>query len=138
MYSVTKKMRFSYAHRLLNYRGKCELLHGHNGVAEITLSSEGLDKEDMVYDFTTIKAVVSEWVAEHLDHKILLRKGDPLLPVLKEHGQACFVMDSNPTAERIAQTIFDVALSKGLPVSEVTVWETESSCATYHGKARGV
>ena len=37
MYRVTKEIRFCYGHRLLNYSGECRHLHGHNGLAEITL-----------------------------------------------------------------------------------------------------
>jgi 6-pyruvoyltetrahydropterin/6-carboxytetrahydropterin synthase len=42
-----------------------------------------------------------------------------------------FTVDSNPTAERIARLIFDVASQQGLPVARVTVWETPTSWATY-------
>ena len=40
-------------------------------------------------------------------------------------------LDVNPTAENIARLIFDRAAAHGLPVTEVTLWETESSFATY-------
>jgi len=46
-------------------------------------------------------------------------------------GEPVFLLDSNPTAERIAQLIFDVSREQGLPVSRVTVWETPTSWATY-------
>ena len=34
--------------------------------------------------------------------------------------------------ERSAHTIFDYAVSQGLPVVEVHLWETDDSCASYH------
>ena len=40
-------------------------------------------------------------------------------------------MDANPTAENIAKLIFDYAASKGFPVVQVRLWETDNCCATY-------
>ena len=42
-----------------------------------------------------------------------------------------YLLDSNPTVERIARLIFDKAREQGLPVVRVTVWETPTSWATY-------
>ncbi len=131
MFKATKEIFFCYGHRLLNYAGKCRNLHGHNARAEVELAAERLDERHMVVDFDEIKAVVKSWIDEHIDHKMVLCKDDPLLPVLQQHGVACFVLDANPTAEALAKLIFDVAAERGFPVARVTVWETESSFATY-------
>src|SRR6267142_394553 len=48
-------------------------------------------------------------------------------------GEPIFVVDSNPTVERIARLIYDVSREQGLPVVRVTVWETPTSWATYTG-----
>jgi 6-pyruvoyltetrahydropterin/6-carboxytetrahydropterin synthase len=40
-------------------------------------------------------------------------------------------MDKNPTAENIAQLIFEKTREAGFPVTEVKLWETESCHATY-------
>ena len=37
MYEVTQEIPFCYGHRLLLHAGKCARLHGHNGVARLTL-----------------------------------------------------------------------------------------------------
>jgi 6-pyruvoyltetrahydropterin/6-carboxytetrahydropterin synthase len=42
MYRVSKSVSFCYGHRLLNYQGKCQHLHGHNARAVITLESNEL------------------------------------------------------------------------------------------------
>lgn len=131
MYQATKQIHFCYGHRLLNYAGKCRNLHGHNAKAEITLESDHLDDRAMVVDFDDIERLVKSWVDEHIDHKMLLAESDPLLPILREQGVECYVMQSNPTAEAIARMIYECALSQGFPVVEVTVWETETSFATY-------
>ncbi|MEO0249750.1 MAG: 6-carboxytetrahydropterin synthase [candidate division WOR-3 bacterium] len=133
MYKATKGIYFCYGHRLLNYGGKCKNLHGHNAKAEIELESETLDHRQMVSDFEDIERVVTSWIDENLDHRMLLSKDDPILPVLQERGVLCYVMDGNPTAEALAKVIFDYAAAQGFPVTRVSVWETESSYATYEG-----
>jgi 6-pyruvoyltetrahydropterin/6-carboxytetrahydropterin synthase len=62
---------------------------------------------------------------------MLLHKDDPLVPLLRKHDEPVFEMDIDPTAEAIARVICDYALSRGLPVSTVRLWETPSSIATY-------
>src|SRR5882757_10104149 len=99
MYQVTREIHFCYGHRLLNYKGKCKNLHGHNGLAVITVESEQLDELGMVTDFSNIKAIVSEWIDDNLDHRMILSEEDPLLPVLQNAGEPVFVMNVNPTAE---------------------------------------
>jgi 6-pyruvoyltetrahydropterin/6-carboxytetrahydropterin synthase len=71
------------------------------------------------------------WIDQELDHKMILRADDPLTAVLQGMGEPIFVVDSNPTVERIARLIFDVARERGLPVTRITVWETPTSWATY-------
>lgn len=133
MYRVTRELNFCYGHRLLNYDGKCRHLHGHNGRAVIALEAAQLDRLGMVVDFTRIKRVVSTWIDETLDHRMLLHKDDPVLPLLREQGEPVYVMDVNPTAENIARLIFDFARAQGFPVVEVQLWETENCFATYRG-----
>jgi len=53
------------------------------------------------------------------------------ISALQKMGEPVYLLDSNPTAERIAQLIFDKSREHGLPVSRVTVWETPTSWATY-------
>jgi 6-pyruvoyltetrahydropterin/6-carboxytetrahydropterin synthase len=86
----------------------------------------------MVMDFDEIKQTLKTWIDEALDHKMLLCKDDPLVKVLSDLGEPYFLMDSNPTAENIAKLIFEHAILKGFPVSEVRLWETETSYAVYH------
>ncbi|MCI0376339.1 MAG: 6-carboxytetrahydropterin synthase [Gemmataceae bacterium] len=134
MYQVTKELRFCYGHRLLDYDGKCRHLHGHNGRAVITLAASRLDSLGMVMDFSTIKRVVGGWIDANLDHRMLLRKDDPVLPSLRAQNEPVFLMDVNPTAENIAKLIYDFVASQAYPVVEVTLWETDDSFAVYRGK----
>ena len=131
MYRVSKSVSFCYGHRLLNYAGKCQHLHGHNARAVITLESSTLDERGMVEDFSEVKRLVWSWLDEEIDHTMLMRRDDPLLPVLREAGERVMVTDENPTAEVIARMIFDYVAAKGYLVTEVILWETETSYASY-------
>lgn len=131
MYKVTRCIEFCYGHRLLNYSGKCRHLHGHNAKAEIELYAEALDQLGMVRDFEVIKKVVQVWIDENLDHKMILCKDDPLIPSLNDLEESHFIIGQNPTAEAISKLIYDYASSQKLPVSEVRLWETPKSYATY-------
>ena len=133
MYSVTKRLDFCYGHRLLDYEGICKHPHGHNAVVEIEIQAETLDRRNMVTDFSDIKQVMKAWIDRELDHKMILRADDPLTRVLQDMGEPIFVVDSNPTVERIARLLFDVSREQGLPVTRITVWETPTSWATYTG-----
>jgi 6-pyruvoyltetrahydropterin/6-carboxytetrahydropterin synthase len=133
MYSVTKRLDFCYGHRLLDYEGICKHPHGHNAVVEIEIQAESLDRRNMVTDFSDIKNVMKAWIDRELDHKMILRADDPLTRTLQEMGEPIFVVDSNPTVERIARLLFDVSREQGLPVTRITVWETPTSWATYTG-----
>ena len=132
MFRVTKEIFFCYGHRLLNYAGKCRNLHGHNGKAVITLETprarparhgRGLHRDQAASSAT--------WIDDTLDHKMILHRDDPVLPELRRQGEPFVVIDVNPTAENIAKLIYDHAAAHGLPVMEVTLWETENSFATY-------
>jgi len=115
MFEVTIVREFSAAHRVEEYPGNCERLHGHNWKVEVTVRREALDPLGMVVDFRKLKEQTDR-VLESLDHTCL---ND--VPPFR---------GKSPTAENIAKYIFE-ELSKRGPVSRVDVFETESSSAAY-------
>jgi 6-pyruvoyltetrahydropterin/6-carboxytetrahydropterin synthase len=131
MYSATKRIDFCYGHRLLDYDGVCKHPHGHNAVVEVDVRTNDLDARCMVSDFGDIKRIVKGWIDEHIDHRMILRRDDPLVKPLQDLGEPVFLVDSNPTAEFLARIIFDYAASQNLPVQAVRVWETPTSYAAY-------
>jgi 6-pyruvoyltetrahydropterin/6-carboxytetrahydropterin synthase len=131
MFRVTESLEFCYGHRLLRYKGKCAHLHGHNGRLEVTVEARDLDGQSMVTDFSAIEKVVRSFVEQNLDHKLLLSKDDPLVEVLRAQKEPLYVMDDDPTAEAIARHVFERVRSAGLPVSEVRLFETPTSVASY-------
>ncbi len=116
MYEIKVKATFSAAHNLKNYRGKCELLHGHNWQVEAVFAYESLDVSGMAVDFRIANKLVKD-VTERLDHSYLNK-----LAILKK---------INPTSENIAKFIYDSVKKKNANLQSIAVWENEGSCATY-------
>ena len=131
MYHVSRQIDFCYGHRLLQYDGKCKHLHGHNGRAVISIAADKLDNLGMVMDFSDIKKVVSTWIDDELDHRMILHKDDPVVPMLRELGEPMYLIDENPTAENIAKLIFDFSTIQGYPVTRVDLWETRRCYASF-------
>ena len=131
MFKVTKEIHFCYGHRLLQYEGKCRYLHGHNARVEIEMESETLDHRGMVIDFNDVKERLQTWIDTTLDHKMLLHEQDPVIPLLKNVKEPMVLLKKNPTAEVLAQMVFEEAKGQGFPVTEVRFWETPTSFATY-------
>jgi 6-pyruvoyltetrahydropterin/6-carboxytetrahydropterin synthase len=131
MFTVSREIEFCYGHRLLHYPGKCRHLHGHNGRVTIAFAAQQLDAAGMVLDFSEIKRVLSGWIDDNLDHRMILERSDPAVPALQQLGEPLYLMDCSPTAENLAKLIFDVARQSGFPVVEVSLWETPRCSATY-------
>jgi 6-pyruvoyltetrahydropterin/6-carboxytetrahydropterin synthase len=129
MNHITKSVSFCYGHRLMNHPGKCKNLHGHNGTAEVTLAAAALNDQKMVADFGDLGKAMKTWLDANFDHKVILCSGDPLLKVLRGHGQECFETRDNPTAEIMAGLLFAEMKNLGFPVSAVRVWETATAVA---------
>jgi len=92
-WTIAKEFAFSASHVLegLPDGHQCGRLHGHNYLVELELAAEQLDDRGFVVDYGDL-APFKQWLDEHLDHRHL---NDQL--------------DGNPTAERMAATLYDVA-----------------------------
>lgn len=140
MIYVTRKIEFDAGHRVLHHEGKCAHLHGHRYVAEITVSSTGLDSISRVVDFSVIKSLVGRWVDENWDHNILLHPDDPLLSsenhfeVFGSKRPWVMPQGKNPTAEVMAEVLLKKAKElltdySSLTVSKVRLYETPNCWA---------
>lgn len=138
MFEIKKTLVVSIAHNLkLTYESKCQNLHGHDLKITVYCSSEELDENSMVVDFTAIKKLVSD----KLDHNYL-----------NEIEGVGFVFDrefvvtddetpkkiiKNPTAENLAQWVceqvnsFLVTSNPYALCFRVDVEETEGNLAIY-------
>lgn len=141
MTTVTRTFEWDAGHRVLGHEGKCKHLHGHRYKAEVTVVAPELDALGRVVDFGVLKDVVGRWVDEAWDHNLLLHKDDPLWraavwdPAVLQGKEAYCMPNGNPTAENIAQELYDVArrllLALGFEVIKVRVWETPNCFADY-------
>ena len=90
MYIIDKTFEFCYGHRVwtqkldANYANDlkcaCRHLHGHEGKVQVFLEAEEL-KDGMVTDFRHLEWL-KKWLNDHIDHKFVMDKNDPLLDVL--------------------------------------------------------
>lgn len=116
MYEIKIKTNFSAAHNLKDYKGKCERLHGHNWNIEAVFAFDSVDKGGMAIDFHDAKSLLSSVIAG-LDHSYL--------------NEVDKLKGANPTSENIAKFIFDAVKAKNKSIKSISVWENDSSCATY-------
>ena len=120
MYEVTIKKTFSAAHILKEIGGRCEELHGHNFLVEVSVSAPELNKEGLLIDFRVLKKWTHD-ILETLDHKYL--------------NEVDYFKDINPSSEQVARLIYDRIAEKAIPegytVSRVTVWESDNARVSY-------
>jgi len=109
---------FAAAHRLREFGGKCEGLHGHNWKVEVEVQAEETGPTGVVIDFAVLKQALSA-VLDELDHKDLN---------CHEHFNRV-----NPSSEELARYIFGCLKDKVAPakLARVTVWESHEACASY-------
>ncbi len=131
MFTVSEEVTFCYGHRLMDYVGRCARIHGHNARVELVLGSATLDRRGFVMDFGDLEEVAKRFLDETLDHRLLLRRDDPVIPSLAAAGEVFVALDENPTAEFLARFIFEALTQKGIPLKAIRFWETATSVATY-------
>ena len=123
MYTLRVEGAFEAAHRVVNYPGKCDRLHGHNWVVEATFQGRELDELGMLIDFKIAKKALAA-ILDDFDHYYL-------------NDFPPFNAGVNPTAENLARIIFErlvaceeVAASPA-ELAALTVWESPKSSVTY-------
>ena len=121
MYEILIKGDFSSAHNLRGYKGKCEALHGHSWKVEARFEKEDLNDIGISVDFVVLKARLKD-ILKKLDHAYLNK-----IDAFKT---------KNPSAENISRFIYEKLKGsikeKGLFLKSVSVWESETACATYY------
>jgi 6-pyruvoyltetrahydropterin/6-carboxytetrahydropterin synthase len=120
MFELKVVNHFAAAHQLAMVAKKCENLHGHNWKIEVFVKGDKLGEDGLLIDFKLVKRA-TEQVTERLDHTFL--------------NDLDYFKEINPSSENIAKYIFN-EISQNLnnpdiSVSRITVWESDSACATY-------
>ena len=120
MFEITTEAHFSAAHRLRNYNGPCENLHGHNWAVRASVRCEALDKSGLGIDFKILKRGLKA-VLDEFDHSDINEVFDPL--------------GLSPSSENIAKYIYGklnaLLAGDGVKAFRVEVQETPGNSAAY-------
>lgn len=137
--TVTRRLEWDAAHRVLKHESKCATLHGHHYVALITCEASSLDDCDRVIDFGVIKERVGTWIDENLDHTTIVNwKDNDLIEFCKRDElvngrRRAFIVNGEPTAETLAEVVLRKAHSllhdTGVRVTAVEIYETPNCSA---------
>jgi 6-pyruvoyltetrahydropterin/6-carboxytetrahydropterin synthase len=113
---LRREFTFDAAHRLTQYHGKCENLHGHTYKMSVDIKGYP-DSEGMIIDFIRVKEIVGEEIISKFDHAYL----NDILP--------------QPSAENIARYSFEklAPLLEGPnhSLEAIEVWETARSSVVF-------
>lgn len=140
---ITRRIEFDAGHRIPNHKSQCRHLHGHRYAMEISLSgeviqTEGAAEQGMVMDFSDVKNIALEKIANVWDHAFLVYKGDAeVLNFLGGiPGHKTVVLNSVPTAENLAAEAFKVldaayvdVYGNHLRLERVRIYETPNNWA---------
>jgi|WetSurSiteA1Bulk_404760.scaffolds.fasta_scaffold153396_1 6-pyruvoyltetrahydropterin/6-carboxytetrahydropterin synthase len=120
VFTLGVKDAFSAAHRLEDYHGKCEALHGHNYAVEALFCGNALGSDGLLIDFTILKGYLKT-VSDGLDHRYL--------------NELPFFRTRATSSENLAAYIFgqlkDLVKEEGVSLQEVRVWESDKAYAGY-------
>lgn len=133
MFEVSVEETFSAGHALRGYRGKCENIHGHNYKVQVTLRGPELGSIGLLFDFKDLKDAIHATIRK-LDHQFL-NEVPPFDSI-------------NPSAENLARYFYEEVgrvLAENGPqgnpsapcsVKQVTVWESDTTTASYFADER--
>ncbi len=109
-WELVVKEKFSSAHFLEHYKGKCEKMHGHTFEVEVYFRVMELNKSGIGIDFTELKNYLKDLLP---DHKVLNE-----------------IFDFSPSAENLSR-YFYYKIKEKYPVSKVMVWESDNAGSLY-------
>lgn len=134
--TIMRRIPFCAGHRLVGHDGMCAHLHGHNYVADITVTGDSQDEVGRVIDFKELKTRCKGWIDENWDHGFVIwDQDDNAIEVLKlAKPVRYFLLPYNPTSENLAKYLLEVVCPKildgtGARAIAVKIWESEESCA---------
>ena len=131
---ITRRERFSSAHRLLNHNlseldnkkiyDKCFELHGHNYELFVTISGEINEKTGFVVDLKDLKSIIIDKVINKLDHKYI--------------NDVDFMKQKITTTENLCVQVWleieQPITNLGGTLYKIKIQETENNYFEYFGK----
>jgi 6-pyruvoyltetrahydropterin/6-carboxytetrahydropterin synthase len=142
MINVTKEFEWDMAHRLENYDGQCNNVHGHRYRMLVTFARNDEDvKDGMVLDFKELKSIVKP-VIDVLDHSFVYNINDKDSKkiasfMFKTINQKLFHFEFRTTAENMAKWFYQElnqslkAAKKDYKCTKIVLFETPTCFAKY-------
>ncbi len=107
---LSRNFHFDAAHKVIDYNGKCENLHGHTYLLKVTITGP-LKKDSMVLDFAILKKETEKLINGYLDHKYL----NDLFENPTTENIAIFIFEKlRESFEKYGCEIYEVSLSEGI------------------------
>ena len=113
---VRRRFCFEAAHRLPRHEGKCRELHGHSYQLLVSVDRPLDESSGMVIDFSDLKGIVRRQVVDSLDHRCVNDLID------------------NPTAEHMAEWIWQRLQGRLPGLAEIELRETRDCSVVYRGE----
>lgn len=150
-YVISKEIQFDAGHRVPLHESKCKNPHGHRYTVVAQLDGELITdgpESGMVRDFSIVKKLLTEKVHDPFDHGFIVHSADhtmlralghenddgsPIRGDESRYGWKVIVVDFVPTAECLARHFYDVLVKEIPNLTQIDVWETPTSCASYIG-----
>lgn len=133
MIILKKSHKFCYGHRIYGHTGKCQYVHGHNATITFCLTSKELNHLGMVTDFKLVNDLLSKWIDESWDHRLLLFANDPLFETMRKiEGVGVVRCGFNPTVENMSLFILNIVgphqlRETGIDLVKVIISETDEN-----------
>ncbi len=137
MFYLTRRERFSAAHRMFNPEwsdednlkvfGKCSNpnWHGHDYILYVTVKGEISEETGMVINMNQLKDIIRERIIDKVDHRNLNTEVD-------------FMKGLNATTENLARAIWNElegpVRKTGAELFCIKIEETENNTVEYYGK----
>ncbi len=117
---LSLEVAFEAAQYIPKHKGECRFLHGHSYKVGVSLSGQHDDKNGIFIDFKDIKNIIRKF-----DHRAVNRDTNI------QHNN-CNMGFKIPSAENLSRyfALKIVRLNPRIIEVSVTVYETESACAT--------
>jgi len=114
MVILGKQFMFESCHRLLNYVGACENLHGHSYFLEVQIKAPINRDTGMAIDYKNMKKIIKKYIIDVFDHNF-----------------ANNFMDCNTTAENMLLFIWEKLEKEGFVkgLNKIILKETNTSVA---------
>tara|TARA_Y100000589_G_scaffold331432_1_gene384956 strand:+ start:17963 stop:18364 length:402 start_codon:yes stop_codon:yes gene_type:complete len=131
---ITRRERFSSAHKLLNGKfsqkenknifGKCYELHGHNYELFVTVTGKINPQNGMIIDLKELKKIIKDKVTSKIDHNFI--------------NDVSFMKDMVTTTENLCIQIWkelsEPIETLGAKLYKIKINETENNSFEYYGE----